>query len=467
MLSNYLTAESTSIEFKESLNATKPKSWLKTISAFANTEGGSLIFGVSDKKIPVGIEDIQDTTTKIAEIINAHIEPVPQYQLIPLQEEGLDFLRIEVAKGTSTPYYYSSNGTRVAYIRLGDESIIAPQHVHLSLILRGMNQTFDALPSPYKLGDVSFTYLQATFRQRLHDMTISERDLASFGLALPDGHITYAGALLCDQYVVSQSRVFCTRWKNLTKGTVGEDALDDKEYEGNVLFLLENAELFVKNHSKKSWAVRGMLREEREEYPLSSVREALINALVHRDYQILGSEIHVDMFPDRLEITSPGGMVDGSKVQSLNISEIPSMRRNKILSDVLSRLEIMERRGSGLTRIYDGYAESEVKPMFYSDISYFRVTLPNMQYSVDPVMEEEMLPAEIVERTLSENEHLILACLSRDPSLTMKAISEMTGLSKRQIRYGLDLLKEKGVLVRVGSNRAGYWKITGSETQSQ
>lgn len=457
-IEHYLTAESTSVEFKESLNTAKPKGWLKTVSAFANTQGGSLIIGVTDAKELAGVSDIRAETAKAAEIINAHIEPVPYYQLIPIHEDGKDYLVIQVTKGTSTPYYYSSNGSRTAYVRLGDESIVAPQHILHSLILQGMNQTFDALPSPYKFDDVSFTYLKATFRQRLLDNTITDRDLSSFGLVLPDGRLTYAGALFCDQYVVRQSRIFCTRWKNNSKGTIGEDALDDKEYEGNIISLLENAELFVKNHSQKSWGVTGMIRDELEDYPTSSVREALINAIIHRDYQILGSEIHIDMYPDRLEITSPGGMVDGSRVQSLNISEVPSMRRNMVLSDMFSRLQIMERRGSGLTRILDGYEDFERKPEFYSDIAYFRVILPNRRYVADIGNSIEE-PVMVEFSDVSEMERRLIDVVSATPSITIPLAADELGLSLKQARSLFDSLRKKQILEHTGSRKSGFWVV--------
>ena len=120
-----------------------------------------------------------------------------------------------------------------------------------------------------------------------------------------------------------------------------------------------------------------MRREERSDYPYKAVREVLVNALIHRDYQILGSEIHVDIFDDRLEIFSPGGMMNGQRIQDMDLHHIPSMRRNQIISDVFSRLDLMERRGSGIDRILNSYAEVAQKPAFYSDSDIFLVTLPN------------------------------------------------------------------------------------------
>ena len=132
-----------------------------------------------------------------------------------------------------------------------------------------------------------------------------------------------------------------------------------------------------------------MERKELEDYPITARREAIVNALIHRDYQILGAEIHIDMFDDRLEITSPGGMFDGSIIQNLEIKNIPSMRRNIIIADVFSRLHYMDRRGSGLSRILQSYNDSIQKPKFISDFLSFTVIFPNKGYYKNEVKEEK------------------------------------------------------------------------------
>ena len=114
-----------------------------------------------------------------------------------------------------------------------------------------------------------------------------------------------------------------------------------------------------------------MRREEHSDYPYRAVREVLVNALIHRDYQILGSEIHVDIFDDRLEIFSPGGMMNGQRIQDMDLRHIPSMRRNQVISDVFSRLHFMDRRGSGIDRIINSYAEVSQKPTFFSNTEFF------------------------------------------------------------------------------------------------
>lgn len=451
-LSQYLTAESTTIELKETLDIAKPKHWLKTISAFANTRGGTLIVGITDTKELVGVPSIHQTTAKIAELINACIQPSPRYQLTACRENNKDYLIIRIGDGPATPYYYTSSGTRIAYIRAGDQSIIAPPHILNSLILKGQNKTFDALPCPYTLSDTSFTLLEATYKNITHNTFIRDRDLHSFGLVLPDGQLTFAGALLCDQPLLPQSRIFCTRWKKLTKGNIGEDAQDDKEYQGNILTLLENAEAFIKNNSKNSWGIEGMLRTERNDYPNAAVREALINAIIHRDYQILGSEIHLDIYENRLEISSPGGMIDGSTIQSQNIMNVPSIRRNQIISDIFGRLHLMERRGSGLARIIQCYRNSRLQPEFYSDASVFKVTLPNCNYTSIPLLTTEY--------TIDLNQKTVLNLLASNPKMTGRQLSAHLHLSDRQIRRIITELKHAGLIQRIGSAKSGEWKIT-------
>ena len=154
--------------------------------------------------------------------------------------------------------------------------------------------------------------------------------------------------------------------------------MDDKEFRSSsIINLLLNAESFIRNNSKNAWTIRGMKREEKSDYPYKAVREVLVNAMIHRDYQIIGSEIHVDMYDDRLEITSPGGMLNGSRIQDLDILRVPSMRRNEIISDIFGRLNYMDRRGSGIGRIMNSYSDYAEKPEFYSTDYYFSVVLPN------------------------------------------------------------------------------------------
>lgn len=388
-IKDYEKAETSNIDYKVALEERKTKSWLKSVSAFANSKGGIILFGVDDSTHELeGLDDIQQVAEKISEIINARILPLPRYEINSFTENGKDFLELKIGDGPSTPYYLVIDGRKEAFIRSGNQSIPAPEHILNNLILKGKNLTFDALPTDYKINDLSFTLLSATIKEKTNKKFDGNKDFFSLGLANTEKELTNAGLLLSDQNPLKQSKIVCTRWKGLNKGIIAEDAIDDKEYNGSIIALLENADSFIKNNSKMSWKVVGMERQELEEYPITARREAIVNALIHRDYQILGAEIHIDMFDDRLEITSPGGMFDGSLIQNLEIKNIPSMRRNIVIADVFSRLHYMDRRGSGLSRILESYNDSIQKPKFISDSLSFTVIFPNKGYYKTNEMDE-------------------------------------------------------------------------------
>lgn len=381
-IKDYEKAETTNIDYKELVEERKPKSWLKSVSAFANTKGGIILFGVEDETHELkGLENVIKAAEKITELINSKITPLPRYEINTYIEDEKDYLELKIGDGPLTPYYVLSDGRKEAYVRMGNQSILAEEHILNNLILKGRNLTFDALPTEYNIGDLSFTLLAATVKERTNKIFDEKKDYLSLNLANNENKLTNAGALLSDQGALKQSKIVCTRWKGLTKGVISEDAIDDKEYTGSLISLLENADLFIKNNSKQSWKIIGMDRIDLEDYPATARREAIVNALIHRDYQILGGEIHIDMFDDRLEITSPGGMFDGSLIQNLEIKNIPSMRRNTIISDIFSRLHYMERRGSGLSRIIESYNDIDEKPKFISDSLSFTVIFPNKSYN--------------------------------------------------------------------------------------
>ncbi len=382
-------AEATECDFKVALEVRKPKSWLKSVSAFANGIGGTLFFGIDNDRNVVGLTDAQADAETISRLIKERITPLPEFVLSPMEEQGKHLLLLTVHSGSATPYFYKADGIREAYIRIGNESIVAPDYMLGELILKGTNRTFDTLITDSKKADYSFTLLEATYleRAKLH---FEPTDYISFGLANKEGFLTNAGRLLTDQHIVYNSRIFCTRWNGLSKGSIFDDAVDDKEYEGNLIYLLKSGTEFVRNNSKVRFEKKAQYRVDKPDYSERAVTEALVNALIHRDYLIMGSEVHIDMYDDRLEIYSPGGMYRGKPIQECGLDEIDSVRRNPVIADLFHRMKFMERRGSGIKKILDetaklpGYTE-ELKPTFHSTHSSFFVTLKNINYLTQSV----------------------------------------------------------------------------------
>lgn len=380
-----LIAEATECDFKLALEVKKPKSWLKSVSAFANGIGGTLFFGIDDDRNIVGLSDAQADAEAISRLIKERISPLPEFVLSPIQEQGKNLLLLTVNSGSATPYFYSADGVREAYVRIGNESIPAPDYMLRELTLKGTNNTFDSLITDCKKSDYSFTLLEATYLERA-SLQFSPTDYISFGLCNRDGMLTNAGRLLADQHIVYNSRIFCTRWNGLSKGSIFDDAIDDKEYEGNLIYLLKSGTDFVRNNSKVRFEKKAHYRIDKPDYSERAVTEALVNALIHRDYLVMGSEVHIDMYDDRLEIYSPGGMYRGIPIQDCKLSEIDSVRRNPVIADLFHRMKFMERRGSGIKKILDetanlpGYTE-KLKPTFHSTNSSFLLTLKNINYS--------------------------------------------------------------------------------------
>lgn len=346
-----------------------------------------MIFGVADDDTLKGLADVKTASEKISEAVKSKMDPIPNIDLQIRQEEGKTFILLHVAAGAETPYYYIGDGGRIAFIRVGNASVQATATDLKRLVLRGSNSTYDSLTTLYHFDNFAFTKLRSVYHQRT-GLDMDRQDFVSFGLVDEKGFLTNAGALLADESPMRFSRLFCTRWNGLDKASGVMEALDDKEFSGSLITLLQSGEDFVRTNTKKRWKKTDTGRVEMPDYPERAVLECLVNALIHRDYMIAGSEVHIDIFDDRLEIYSPGGMMDGSLVQELNTDHVPSKRRNPMIADMFSRMNYMERRGSGFKKIKADYHRAvnfreALEPQFYSDRNNFIVTLFNLNYGIE------------------------------------------------------------------------------------
>lgn len=445
-----LIGETTEYDKKLMVEERKSKSWLKSVSAFANGIGGCLVFGVSDDDTIVGLQDAKNDSEKISEIIKTKMDPIPKTVLEISNISEKEIIILKVFPGQETPYYYYGDGNRIAYVRVGNESIPADAVALKRLVLHGANLSYDSVVSRYKFDKYSFTKLRTVYRIQTGN-ELDENDFISFELVNEDGYLTNAGALLADESPVRQSRLFCTRWYGLDKASGIMEAIDDKEYSGSLISLLQNGNEFVKNNSKKRWKKTGSGRIEMPDYPDQAVHEALVNALIHRDYTEIGSEVHIDIYDDRLEIYSLGGMIDGSIVQNLNTDNVASKRRNPVIADIFSRMHFMERRGSGFKKIKSDYRKAvnynpEIEPVFTSTSSSFFVTLYNLNYNipVESAVPEKKQHSEKTQTALSEDKQhfedgeTALSAI-RDYILTL----DVNSISKNNI---ISLLNEFGIL---------------------
>lgn len=450
-----LISECTAYDFKLMLEEKKPKSWLKSISAFANGLGGSLFLGVDNDGVVKGLDDIQHVCETISSKIRDYMDPLPEVEMIPHRINKLEVLQLKVHSGNYTPYYYVGDGQRVAFVRVGDESMPATAEQMVRLVLKGSNKTFDSLHTDYKVEDNSFSILANSFKQRTAQEW-NKKFLLSFGLVTSEGNLTNAGALFADDCPLWQSRLYCTRWYGLEKG----DAINDAEFTGNVLMLLREAMNFVKSNTMRGWEKLPDGRKNKPEYAERAVLETMVNHFIHRDYTVMGSEVHLDIYNNRLSVTSPGGMYNGMLIQNLDIKDVSSERRNPILANVMAQLDYMEKRGSGLTRIcnetkaLNGYKD-ELKPVFKSTPTQFQTII----FASSDTPNVGDYDGDMSKTKLTERQQKILDLIKDSPTITGKQMSETLSVTQRTIERDLSALQKKDIVKHEGKDNDGTWII--------
>lgn len=450
-----LIAECTAYDFKLMLEEKKPKSWLKSVSAFANGLGGSLFFGIDNECVVRGLDDVQHVCEVISTKIRDYMDPLPEVEMLPQRIGNLDILQLKVNTGNYTPYYYVGDGQRVAFVRVGDESLPATAEQMVRLVLKGSNKTFDSLHTDYKVEDTSFTILANTFKLRTNQKW-NKKYLLSFGLVMSTRFLTNAGALFADDCPLWQSRLYCTRWDGKEKG----DAINDAEFIGNVLMLLREAMNFVKSNTKKGWEKLPDGRKNKPEYAERAILEAMVNHFIHRDYTVMGGEVHLDIYDDRLTVTSPGGMYNGMLIQDLDIADVSSERRNPILANVMAQLDYMEKRGSGLTRIcnetkaLDGYRD-ELRPVFKSTPTQFQ-TIIFASTDRTNVGDND---GDVSEMKITERQQKILNLIKESPTISGRQMSEILSVSQRTVERDLSTMQKNGILKHEGKDNDGSWQI--------
>lgn len=229
--------------------------------------------------------------------------------------------------------------------------------------------------------------------------------------------------------------------------------------------LLREAINFIKSNTKKGWEKLPNGRKNKPEYAERAVLEAMVNHFIHRDYTVMGGEVHLDIYDDRLVVTSPGGMYNGMLIQNLDIADVSSERRNPILANVMAQLDYMEKRGSRLTRIcnetqaLEGY-KVELKPVFKSTSTQFQTIF---FASTDKKNVGDNV-GDLSEIKLTERQHKILNMIKELPTITAKQMSETLSVSARTIEREISLLKKLGVLRRKGKDNDGIWVIIRNKT---
>lgn len=364
--------ESESIELKgilkEDIN--------KAVVAFANTEGGTIYIGIDDKGNEVGIQNVDESYTQITNSIRDTILPdvtmFIRYELL-----ANNIIKITVAEGSAKPYYLKKNGMKPSgvYVRQGASSVQATWDQIRQFIKNSDGDTFETFRSMFQ--DLTFNSAENEFKSR--NIEFTEDKYISLGLRDAEKHLfTNLALLLSDQ---------CT---HSIKVAVFDDPgntvfIDRREFSGSVFKQLHDTYDYLMLNNRTVSVIKGLYRNDSIDYPPEAIREALLNALVHRDYSFSGSII-ININKERMEFISIGGLLPG--LSTNDIMAGISQPRNVRLAQIFYRLKHIEAYGTGIRRIYELYHNFDVKPEIAVTESTFRMTLPNMNYyDDDKIME--------------------------------------------------------------------------------
>ena len=421
----YSINENSNLEFKEKVSNTL----FKTISAFANYNDGKILIGIADDGSIIGVDDGQAIKLSLENAINDNVLPRPDYEMKEIVFDKKTVIEINVKKGRNVPYLYKGD----AYRRMDTSTIKVNENELFDLLLKKRNLTYDASESNNQ--NLKFDELEKVLNLKL-DITHADMNvLISLGL-YKDGKFNIAAELLSDQNAMSYSTIDIARF-----GSSTSIFLDRNRYEKcSVLKQYQEAINMFELHYKPYQVVEGFERVNKIRIPDEAFREAIANAIVHRNYLVSGG-IQISMYANRIEIDSPGGLPGGITKENY-LNDLVSVPRNPVLAGVFYRLGIIELFGTGIRRIQDAYIGSELKPNFVIEESRIKIVLPVINY-LENISEEER----------------IINYLSIKNEMSRAEVEKLLGLSKTHVVDIISKLLNEGKIIRIGSGPSTKYKM--------
>ena len=449
--------EGKTIEFK--VDFPKNNQITKTICAFANRAGGYLVIGIDDENQIVGINNnqVNDYLEKLPNIIHDSIYPMllPEIYTYTIEEKRI--LVIQVYPSSNTPHYLKEKGKlEGTYVRVGRTNKQADIEMIKDLERHRINKSFDEDIYGELLQD-DLRKLKSLIGKHL-EQDIPKEKLINLHLVESlsgQDYLTNVGAILLGK--LANTSIRCARFA----GNSTVNFIDKKEYDGDLFTVYENVIVFIKNHIHISGMIEGNgpKRNDIFEIPEAILREGVINAIVHRDYSISGSDIKIAVFDERIEITSPGGFP-----KTLSVEEIYAGRseiRNRLLCNIFLKAGFVEQWGSGVPRMRElsrsvGLKEPEIAEHdLFVVLSIYRRTRKALQHRT---VYYDMPETETKTYRVKEEKNLIYNLLEEDGKKTVRDISKVLNISEASVQRRLQSLQKDKRIKRVGSKKTGYWK---------
>ena len=410
------------LEFKETITNT----FLKTVSAFSNYDGGEILFGVDDDGNIKGLSDVKQACLDIENKINDSISPQPNYTL-EIQNND-QTIKLSVKSGLQKPYLYKSK----AYKR-NDTSTIEVDTLEFSrLVLEGKNIRFEELPC--KDQELSFEILQSNLKEKIQIETFNKDTLKTLNLYDDVNGFNNAAGLLADKNHFPGIDIvkFGENISIIQKRITFENT--------SVLDIYEKALSVFRDYYQYE-VIQGADRKMVEKIPEAAFREAIANALIHRVWDV-DLQIRVSMFDDRIEVVSPSGLPSGI-TEDEYLSGKLSVLRNRNLANVFYRLGFVEIFGTGITRIKQVYSEASVKPSFEVSENAIQIVLPVYEESTN----------------LTEDEKVVYKLLSKNMLKSMSEIAPYISFGKSKTTKLLKDMEQKGVIAIEGKGKGTKYRI--------
>jgi ATP-dependent DNA helicase RecG len=406
----------------------------KTVIAFANTEGGDILIGVDDDGAVVGVDDVDGTVLRVTNAIRDSIRPdVTMFVLCEATElEGKTVVAVKVQRGAARPYYLAGKGIRPegVYVRQSTATVPATESAILKMIRETGGDDYETTRSLKQ--ELTFVSAEKAFREE--NIRFGEEQKRTLGIVGEDGAFSNLGLLLSDQCVHTvKAAVF--------EG-IGKTVFRDRaESSGSLLTQVNDAYEYIGKYNRTRAEFSGLRRIDMHDYPPDALREALLNAVVHRDYSYSAS-ILISIFDDRIEFVSLGGLPKGIAHNDLMLGV--SVLRNSRLANVFYRLHLIEAFGTGIPKIMECYHGQKAQPVIEISDNAFKMTLPNTNLRRE-VSDEP--------NGLSDAERRVMEYLVGRDAASRQEIEAVIGLSQSTTIRVLNALVERQLVSKRGRGK--------------
>lgn len=390
--------ENDRFEAKGVLNREDVIGWLKSIAGFANAFGGVFYIGVEDKTnklIGFDRRSADNERNYFNNQVNEHLTPRPETKISFVRYEinGSErfIIKVVVEESVVKPVILKYKNIPSIFMRRDGYTNGATYEEIIEMSVKSKNTQYDILTSDVKYEWDRLSDLRTFYEKHNEGVALKEKVLQSLGFVNEDGYLLNGAVLFLDGYDEKKTEVQCSVFSGFNKGS--ERIVTINKFTGNIPQTIDYIMDFVKQRMNHSMIKLDDERVNIDSYPTRALFEGVVNAVAHRDYYLDGTQIQVDIFKDRLEISSPGGFYRGEKLgKTYDLSKVISKRRNELIAGVLVACNVMEPAGTGFDKIMEEYALADEthKPYIYSSSDHFTLVLPDLTY--EKGVEDETLP---------------------------------------------------------------------------